>query len=63
MKFKLTKKQAIEIAGAIITILVALGLMEACTSSLFVLKGQGNKVQTEQNVKADSTSVSINTKK
>lgn len=63
MKFKLTKEQAMTIAGAIIAILVALGIMEACTSSLFVLKGQGNKVRTEQNIKADSTSVSINDKK
>lgn len=59
MKFKLTKKQAMTIAGAIITILVTLGLMEACTSSLFILKGQGNKVRTEQKIKADSTAVSI----
>lgn len=62
MKIKLTKEQAMTIAGAIIAILVALGLMEACTSSVFVLKGQKNKVHTEQRVKVDSTSVSINNK-
>lgn len=63
MKLKLTKEQAMTIAGAIIAILVALGLLEACTSSIFVLKGQKNKVHTEQNIEADSTSVSINNKK
>lgn len=44
---------------AIITII----MIHSCTSSLFIVKGQGNKIKTEQNVNADSTSVSINNKK
>lgn len=38
-------------------------LIYSCTSSLFVVKGRNNKIKTEQNVNADSTSVNINTKK
>lgn len=61
---KLTKEKATIIATSIITILVALGLITACTNSLFVLKGQ-NKVKTENNstIKTDSTSVNVGVNK
>lgn len=61
---KLTQKEALNIATIAIALLAALGLITACTNSLFVLKGQ-NKVKTENNstVKADSTSVIVGTNK
>lgn len=46
---------------SIITLVII--LVQSCTSSLFVVKGQNNKIKTEQNVNADSTSVSINNQK
>lgn len=39
---------------------IAVTMTQSCTSSLFVVKGQRNTIKTEQNVNADSTSVSIN---
>lgn len=47
----------------IIGLALAIMLVHSCTSSLFVVKGQNNKIKTEQNVNADSTSVNINNKK
>lgn len=54
-----TKNLAIKIIGSVLVIT----LIYSCTSSLFVVKGQNNKIKTEQNVEADSTSVNINNKK
>ena len=55
------KSQRILQILSIITLVIV--LIQSCTSSLFVIKGQSNKIKTEQNVKADSTSVSINNQK
>ncbi len=55
---KITSDKIRTIVEAIIAILLAVGFITSCTSSLFVLKGTGNKVRTEQNIKADSTTVS-----
>ncbi|QXP45084.1 hypothetical protein [Microvirus mar45] len=62
---KPTKKEAMAIAAAIITILMTLGYVTACTNSLFVVKGQANKIKTEnnQNVKTDSTAVKVGVNK
>ncbi|QXP45077.1 hypothetical protein [Microvirus mar40] len=62
---KPTKKEAVAMATVIITILMALGYITACTNSLFVVKGQANKIKTEnnQNVKADSTTVEVGVNK
>lgn len=54
-----TKKTIIKL----LTGVIAMYLIQSCTSSLFVVKGQNNKIKTEQNVNADSTSVSINKSK
>ena len=54
-----TKNLAIKIIGLGLVIM----LIYSCTSSLFVVKGQNNKIKTEQNVNADSTSVNINNQK
>lgn len=54
-----TKKLTIKVIGSALVIM----LIYSCTSSLFVIKGQNNKIKTEQNVNADSTSVSINNQK
>lgn len=54
-----TKNLAIKAIGLGLVIM----LIYSCTSSLFVVKGQNNKIKTEQNVNADSTSVSINNQK
>lgn len=48
---------------ALVTAATAVLLAYSCTSSLFVVKGQRNTIKTEQNVNADSTSVSINNQK
>lgn len=53
------KKLTIKVIGLVLAIV----LVHSCTSSLFVIKGKNNKIQTEQNVKTDSTSVSINNQK
>ena len=47
----------------ITAITIASTMIYSCTSSLFVVKGQRNTIKTEQNVNADSTSVSINNQK
>ena len=47
----------------VLTTLLAIGMIYSCTSSLFIVKGQKNTIKTEQNVNADSTSVSINNQK
>ncbi|UPW41277.1 hypothetical protein [Sigmofec virus UA08Rod_4510] len=62
---KITKNQITTIVSAIITILVALGVITSCTNSLFVLKGYGNKVKQDQKIetKADSVSVKVNANK
>ena len=62
---KLTAKQITTIVSAIISILIALGLITACTNSLFVLKGTGNKIRQDQKIetKADSVSVKVNANK
>lgn len=49
--------------GALLTVIIISITVHACTSSLFVVKGQNNKIKTEQNVNTDSTSVSINNQK
>lgn len=54
-----TKNLTIKVIGLVLTI----GLIYSCTSSLFIIKGKNNKIKTEQNVNADSTSVSINNQK
>lgn len=54
-----TKNLIIKVIGLVL----ATGLVHSCTSSLFVIKGRNNKIKTEQNVNADSTSVSINKQK
>lgn len=51
------------IAIVIIGVVLAIEIIYSCTSSLFVVKGQNNKIKTEQNVKTDSTSVNINNQK
>lgn len=62
---KLTKNQITTIVSAIITILVALGVITSCTNSLFVLKGTGNKIKQNQKIetKADSITVKVNANK
>ena len=62
---KLTKNQITTIVSAIITILVALGIITSCTNSLFVLKGTGNKIKQDQKIetKADSITVKVNANK
>lgn len=62
---KLTKKQVTTIVSAIITILVALGVISSCTNSLFILKGAGNKIKQNQKIetKADSITVKANANK
>ena len=52
MKTKKIMKTAL--SGLIATIMI-----QSCTSSLFVIKGRNNKIETEQNVKADSTSINV----
>lgn len=47
----------------VIELVLVIVLIHSCTSSLFVIKGKNNKIETEQNVNADSTSVSINNQK
>ena len=54
-----TKNLTIKVIGLVLAIV----LIHSCTSSLFVVKGQNNKIKTEQNVNADSTSVNINNQK
>ena len=54
------KKRKLQIT--IVTV-ISIVLIHSCTSSLFIVKGQRNSIKTEQNVNADSTSVSINNQK
>ncbi|QXP45092.1 hypothetical protein [Microvirus mar49] len=57
----ITKEQAKLIAEAIITILIVIGAITACTNSLFVVKGEQNQIKTEQktNVETDSATVKV----
>lgn len=49
-----------KVIGILLAVGVPIIMIFSCTSSLFVVKGEKNSIKTEQNVKADSTSVSIN---
>lgn len=42
---------------------IAVVMIQACTSNLFVVRGQRNAIKTEQNISTDSTSVSVNNQK
>lgn len=61
---KLTKNEAMQIASIIVSILLALGLITACTNTLYVAKGNNGKVYQETNnsLKVDSTATNVSTK-
>lgn len=61
---KLTKNEAMQIASIIVSILLTLGLITACTNTLFVAKGISGNVnqKTNNSVKVDSTATHVSTK-